>query len=196
MKKNKFKKGFTIVEMIVAMSIFAIFVVAALGVFIQGVRSQRILNHLISISNNTGFVLEMIAREIRTGYDFCQKITYDSSTPCEIPATSTLTFTSIQGNKVSYFLRDSAIIREEINPAGLFQGTTTASNVIVKNLKFVVTQNNNVCYPWRVTVALEVGSVRPEIHQTVPLQTTISSRVLPREVPSSSVVEVCTPQNP
>jgi len=55
-KKNK-KSGFTIVELLVAMSIFVILITIAVGAFIQALRSERRLTSLMTVSNNASSVL-------------------------------------------------------------------------------------------------------------------------------------------
>jgi len=67
---HKSQAGFTLVELIVAMSIFLIAIVIIVGAFIRSLRTQRIVNHLMAVNSNTSLVIEQMAREIRTGYEF------------------------------------------------------------------------------------------------------------------------------
>jgi len=69
-QKNN-KKGFTLVEVLVAMGIFAIVVAIATGGFVNSLRTQRQVASLISAQSNASLVLEQIAREVRTGFLFC-----------------------------------------------------------------------------------------------------------------------------
>jgi prepilin-type N-terminal cleavage/methylation domain-containing protein len=69
-QKNN-KKGFTLVEVLVAMGIFAIVVAIATGGFVSSLRTQRQVASLISAQSNASLVLEQIAREVRTGFLFC-----------------------------------------------------------------------------------------------------------------------------
>lgn len=158
----KSKRGFTVVELIVAMSVFAILVTMAVGVFIQGLRSQRLLTYLMAINNNAGLVLEQMAREIRTGYKFGS-------------GGGSLGFTNFERESVTY---SSAAGRLTKNGTPL-----TAPDVNVKYLSFIVDQQGDICNPWRITILMEVASRKIDVVQTAPLQTTISSRVLPVEVP-------------
>lgn len=77
-KKNKFKilgseasRGFTLIEILIASSIFVIFLVGILGAFIQAIRINRVAMEMMSINDNMSVALEQIAREMRTGYNFC-----------------------------------------------------------------------------------------------------------------------------
>lgn len=166
--KNK-ESGFTIIELLVAMSIFVILITIATGAFIQALRSERRLVALMSVSNNVGMVLEQMTREIRTGYNFS-------------PTGGILTFTSTASGQISYSLASGKIQRSV--QSGIGQDIT-ADNVSVTGLNFIVTREGNVCNPWRVTILTTVDASPAVTNSTITLQTTASSRILPREVPRS-----------
>lgn len=169
-QKTKNNQGFTVVELIVAMSIFAILLTVAVGSFVQGIRSQRILTHLMEINNNAGLVLERIAREVRTGDRFCG----DLLTLCNVTNQTSLSFTNYKNESVSYALAGNAISRNGV--------PITADNVKITYLNFSVSQQGSICKPWRITIAMGVSSKNAELaSQVTRLQTTISSRVLPIE---------------
>ncbi|TSA46390.1 type II secretion system protein [bacterium] len=161
--------GFTIVELLVAMSIFVILITIATGAFIQALRSERRLVALMSVSNNVGLVLEQMAREIRTGYNF---------TLPNLPNVETLSFSSTaSAGGITYSRVGGKIQRNGQN--------VTADNVSVTKLDFIVSQeSNNSCNPWRVTIVTTVNAF-PAVTDVndITLQTTASSRILPREVP-------------
>jgi prepilin-type N-terminal cleavage/methylation domain-containing protein len=69
-QKNS-RKGFTLVEVLVAMGIFVIVIAIATGGFVNSLRTQRQVASLISAQSNASLVLEQMAREIRTGFLFC-----------------------------------------------------------------------------------------------------------------------------
>jgi type II secretory pathway pseudopilin PulG len=162
----KLRNSFTVVELLMAMSVFAILVTMAVGVFIQGLRSQRLLIYLMAVNNNAGLVLEQMAREIRTGYKF------NSSG-------GSLSFTNFEGENVSYSLAAGRITKNSIH--------LTAPDANIRYLSFFVNQQQgNICNPWRITIFMEVASRKIGVVQTAPLQTTVSSRVLPVEVPGTA----------
>jgi len=189
-KKDGKKEGFTLAELIVAMSVFIILTTIAVGVFIQTLRSQRFLIDLMAINNNAGLVLEQISREIRTGYNF------STSTGSNVGCSAKLCFINYEGNKVSFDLVNDRVVRKENDLVSI---PISAPDVLVKNLSFLVSQENQsglkpkFCNPWRVTVLMEVASKKADVVQTIPLQTTISSRVLPVEAPGASeeIIEQC-----
>ena len=62
--------GFTLVELIVAMFVFTSAITLAVGIFISGLQAERRLVAEISGNNAVSSALEIMMREIRTGYDF------------------------------------------------------------------------------------------------------------------------------
>lgn len=65
-KKPKFKKeGFTLIEMLVAMAIFAITIGAITGIFITGIQQQRMALASQSVLDQTSFTLEYMSRALR-----------------------------------------------------------------------------------------------------------------------------------
>lgn len=178
MKKNLIRQhGFTIIELIVAMGLFAILTAIAVAAFTRALRSERWLTAMMSVDANASIVLEQMAREIRTGYNF----------PAEGPYTS-LSFTSSQneGTGVSYALDGDGAITRNGDPM-------TSGNVRVSMLNFFITQENP-CDPWRVTIVIRVGQASvSDAEDDVPIQTTVSSRILPREVPFKDKANAPTP---
>jgi len=65
-KKIKFKKeGFTLIEMLVAMAVFSTVMVIITGIFITGIRQQRMaLDHQI-VLDQTSYALEYMSRALR-----------------------------------------------------------------------------------------------------------------------------------
>ena len=96
MKKMLHRRGFTLIELVVAIAVFAVIVSVAVGGFVGALRSQRQVSALISVNNNVSLALEEMAREIRTGRNFC-----DLAFPCPADG-SGLTFFNAHGDLVTY----------------------------------------------------------------------------------------------
>lgn len=60
--------GFTLVEMLVAVSIFSVVVIASTDIFIRTQRAQRQAAALEKVQDTTRFLLTRIAQELRTGH--------------------------------------------------------------------------------------------------------------------------------
>ncbi|MGC9611160.1 MAG: type II secretion system protein, partial [Minisyncoccia bacterium] len=199
--------GFTVIELLVAISIFAVIVTLAVGAFIQALRAERRLLALSSVTNNASLALEEIMREVRTGYLFNDGTLDTNRVVCAGNANGekNLYFKSqAQGSSgiISYSLDANGnggnYLKKTINDlsGGLTSSKITADNVNVTDLCFIVRQmssqgniNSTQCYPWRVTILMTVdaypagSSVNP-----MNLETTASSRILPGELPRSDKV--------
>ncbi len=155
---NKENKGFTLVEMMVAMSLFVIVVSIASATFVRSLRTQRQVSSLMAANENASFALERVVREIRTGTAFSG-------------SGERLSFTNEANEAVVYDVVEGAL-RRSGRPI-------TASNVLVSYLSFSVRGNEvGDGRSTRVTVFLGV-SARGRMESFVTrLQTTVSSRVL------------------
>lgn len=181
MRNGKEKRaGFTITELLVGVGLFTVVSTIMTGIFISAIRNQRLLQSIMAVNNNVGLVLEQMARESRTGYDF---LVQEGEGICEPGSGSELSFMNGQRNMETkfYLAENGSVVRQEseLPPVEL-----TASNVEVRKLCFRAAKfNEEACNPERVTVVMEVAprenaSSVPPIH----IQTTVSSRVLPKEI--------------
>ncbi len=156
--KLKTNVGFTIIELMVAMSLFVIVVGITSGTFVRSLRTQRQLVALMAANDNASQTLEQMTREIRTGTAFAA-------------TGSRLTFTNATDERVAYDLSGNRIER---NGKAL-----TASNVLVKYLTFSVRGAEvGDGISTRVTVFLGVSAKGKMESFVTRLQTTVASRVL------------------
>jgi len=158
-------RGFTLVELLVAMGLFVVLIGIATGGFIRALRTQRLMVALMAANDNVSSALEQMAREIRTGYDF-NKI-----------SETELQFVNTYDIKVSYKLNDKTIERC-VEESGLWNcKKITAEKVNISNFKINLLDNND--YPPRITISLSVGINNKYFENvSINVQTTISSRVL------------------
>jgi len=164
---HKRRSGFTIVELLVALTLFSIVVSIAVGGFVRALRIQRQLAAFVAANGNVSLAIEQMAREIRTGRDF------SSSRP------DVLSFTNARGEQVVYALddaRDAVTRRVDLGDAA----PITSETVIVDALSFALLfERTDDPYPTRVTIGLSVAPKGDNVGQSeVRLQTTISARSL------------------
>lgn len=158
------RKGFTLVELLIAVSIFSIAVAISSGGFVRALRTQRQLIALISANSSVSLAIEQMARAIRTGYGFT----------CEDPGgiCDELTFTTAGGSQITYFSENDALM-SAVN-GGTAQPLTPA-DAQIRNLGFVLMDDPN--YPPRVTIIMGVTAKTQGLEGSVTnLQTTVSSR--------------------
>lgn len=179
-RKNS-QRGFTIVELLVAMSIFAIVLTTTSISFIGSLRSQRAATKLIEANENAAIAIERIGREIRTGTAFAVSLNGTS-----------LGFVNARGDQVVYRIMDDTDgsgnqrIYETITLGGVPTPPfpLTSKGVNIKQLRFELDDyNESKDQPAiaKVTMALTVGL--PEGTQNIEdvetrIQTTISARPL------------------
>ncbi len=180
------RSGFTLVELIVAMSVFIIAITIAVGAFVRALRTQRIVNHMLSVNSNASLAIEQIAREIRTGYNF--GLNNVALGNCIGGQEEELEFTNSRANSVFYREEGDAVARMECvgsDCSGKTFQPLTASNIKVDRLCFENTGNlNNHKDPWRLTFFITLGSSDPRLAgQVLNFQTTVAARILPEELP-------------
>lgn len=160
MKKTQTKNGFTIIELLIAMSLFVVVISLVSGVFVNALRTQRNIVALIAANGNAALALEQLMREIRTGKNF----------------------SVVNGNELDFVnAKDQDVVYNEGTDAsgiGFLARNgqrLTAENVTVKQLNFI--KLDNLSYPPRITISLQVGTVNSPIKESViNLQTTVSAR--------------------
>jgi type II secretory pathway pseudopilin PulG len=163
------EKAFTLAELLVAMSVFIVIVSIAVGVFLRTIKNERRLITTMNMMSNLNFSLEQIAREIRGGYLFS-----GSPNVC----TSTIAFKNFEGADIVYSLDGGTILRNNL--------PLTSSNINVGDLCFLLINSSSteICDPWRIGIFLSVAPRQSEdFIKPFYIQTTVSSRILPKEIP-------------
>ncbi len=196
MRNFKLRKGFTLMELLVAMSVFIVISTIASGVFINSLKGERRLVSLMSVQNNVSAALEQMAREMRGGYMFSEPsgLNCAKDSNGNYVGSDSITFMSpITNSTTSYSLSSAGAIMRSTS-------SMTSSNVKVADLCFIVSQEPvgtanmydtgvtpNYCYPWRVTTLLTIvpATTTGLGIESIPIQTTVSSRVLPKDMPTA-----------
>ncbi len=70
LRNKKIKKGFTLVEMLVAVAIFMMVVTVAMSALMSIINANRKARAIQSVVSNVNFVIESISRDIRMGSDY------------------------------------------------------------------------------------------------------------------------------
>ncbi len=193
------KKGFTLIEMLVTVGLFTIIITIAVGGFTNAIRTQSEVASLISAQSNVSIALEQMARQVRTGYLFCNApgntfANTNSAAPqyangdcgCvyntgDVPGTWTcnaIDFYDAEGDHIDYFLQNGALI--ESSTLSVTPQSVTGNAVSVKYLQFkLFGQTEGDQWPPRVTISIGIApsSTDPAVSNDVlNLQTTVSAR--------------------
>ena len=162
-------RGFTLVELLVSMTLFLVLIGIATGGFIRALRSQRAIVELMVVNDNTVLTLEQMAREIRTGYNF-SKI-----------SESELQFVNADNIVVFYRLSGGVIERgtEDVFVHRTYK-KITADNIRVVNFNVALFGNSpGDGFPPRITISISVtGKSKYLENFSTNIQTTISARML------------------
>lgn len=185
------KKGFTVVELLIASSIFVIFLAIAVGSFTRILEVQRTLARRIVITSALGATIETISREVRVGYDFpiarnnepMRSLSFKSFATHDIENPVDVTYSFI-GDKITRFTPTEVVIIPMGGGATTEGVVITPTDVVIKNATFIVNQKDK-CQPWRITIAISavpkgIGMDKPE--ETINVQTTVTSRTLPIDI--------------
>jgi prepilin-type N-terminal cleavage/methylation domain-containing protein len=199
------KKGFTLIEMLVTVGLFAIIVTIAVGGFVNAERTQRQVASLISAQSNVSLALEQMSRDIRTGYLFCHDpgvSTYSSrcddgvynlpdqmQPTCTVASSSdpssptwtcpSLDFYDANGNHINYSW-DGGALTEGVNSST--PQSITGNTVYVKYLKFqLFGQTEGDHWPPRITISLGITASSTDtavMNDVFNLETTVSARTI------------------
>lgn len=183
MQKLHFKKGFTLLEMIISIGIFSVLVIASIGITLGISNAQIKAQNIQFVLDNIRFSLELITKEMRTGTN------YALTANCA-PFGSEISFITSTGQERVYFLDAGGgiIWRARVpitsadceNPSRV--SPFTSEEVMVERLNFTELYGQvpgGTDGQPRITIALTVTSRSPklQLQSSMNLQTTIVQRL-------------------
>ena len=176
------KTGFTVVELLVSIGVFAVILAIIVNTFISSLRTQRALLGLMLANDNVSLAIEQMSREMRTGFNFLIEDTANSNLCANAPANTSategiaITFCNANNEIVTYKFNNEAIERRGSYAGGF--SPITGKNVKVDNLTFRrVIPDASADWPPRINITLKVGSKNIELKNIFTnIQTTISGR--------------------
>lgn len=156
------KNGFTLIEMLTAMSVFVLVAGLLSGLFFSSLNLQRRAFASRDLQDNARYILDLMSKEIRTA----NPITFSQ------PGGATaLSFTNDSGVLVNYSWGGSSILRN--SPLQL-----TSTTINVQLLNFVLSGAGTNDNQPRVTIILKMSSTTNPQAPSLEAQTTISTRQL------------------
>ncbi len=201
MKHFPSSRGFSLIEMLVAVAIFAVVMTMALGALLAMAESDRRAQTLKSVVNNLNFVLDSMSRSIRTGQSYhCDTTVTPITTTRDCAATSANSFaylpSGVASNRTIYRLEttggaNAALCGQPLARVGCILrstdgGTTysavTSSEVYITTLHFnVLGSTSGDFFQPKLTIRL-AGEVTTSATQksVFNLQTSITQRLYDR----------------
>lgn len=161
-------RGYTLVELIVAMGLFALVMLLASGAYLMMIGANRQAQAISTGIDNLSFALESMTRSIRTGTSYdCGTLTA-SPNDCS-GGKSTFSFKDQSGKIIAYTVNASTL--QESTDGGNTWVSLTDPSVNISSLMFYAydtepTSDGNYGQP-RVTIVVS-GSVSSGPNKTVP----------------------------
>lgn len=162
--------GFTLIEVMVSVSVFAIILTVGIGSLLTINNAYRKSQTERVVIDNLNFALESMSRELRTGHD------YNCGGVCDPNGNSTIKFINSDGNTVMYNF-DLNGGQGRITKDGT--GLTDPSFVVIDDLKFFVLGGDQTVQPYVIiTLSATTTAANQQSHFT--LETSVSQRLLDR----------------
>jgi len=186
MKNNlKHKKGFTLIEVLVSVSLFSVIIVSVAGIFKLAIDGQRSAIATQNVQESLKYFLEVTAKEIRmaqTNKGVCPIIPNDSVFYISTGSLGDiLRFKNYYGKCVSYFLiNDGVSNRFEIvrgdGGSSDISGFISPAKININDLHFSLNSLASSSQPM-ITINLNASAVGGNsLESAMTLQTSITSR--------------------
>ncbi|OGZ35837.1 MAG: hypothetical protein A3A94_01630 [Candidatus Portnoybacteria bacterium RIFCSPLOWO2_01_FULL_43_11] len=178
-------KGFTLLELMVAVAVFVFVVLIGTGAFLTVLNAQRKASSLRVAQDNIRFTMEYMTKEIRMGTLYTCGGTEGVLGPqdCDFGSGKNyLTFRNDDGAVVVYKLSGGSSGRLQKSVGGsTYYVSSSESDLTFKSLTFYVTGTGNGAADQeqpKVTITAEVEADAGKTKSTFNLQTTVSQRSL------------------
>lgn len=163
--KPKTSSGFSIIELLVAISLFVIIISMAVTIFLRALKTQKSALLLMESNDNVALAIEGMAREIRSGINF-----QSSGNDLEF-------LEVVSGNDIRYALSGGSLlkgVKSQVDPDFNYQ-TITSEGVEVKSFRAILDNSPN--YPPKATIIISISPKNDALKNvTSDIQTTVSSR--------------------
>jgi len=186
-KIGKFKNifgGFSLIEILIAVSIFAVAATISAGALMSVTDAQQKVLALRIVQDNLSYALDTMGKEIRTGSSYHCGIDINDflaiPRDCSVfPGGPSFTFINSLGDTITYRLNNNRI--EKIlngNPATALIMTAPDAVIVLLSFYVVGSPANDELQP-RVTIILKgTAGIKEKIKSRINIQTTISQRLI------------------
>ena len=179
--KNNTKKGFTLVEMLIAVSLFVVVVTISIGAVLTILDANRRAQSSKTVVDNLNLSIEDMVRIVRFGSNYHCGASGSLTSPqnCNTGATTdTLLAVTFNGSIVVYRLNGESLQRS--SDGGSTYTDITASNAKIQYLRFYVfgTPVGDTEQPYVVAVIKGYVGNKATAQSTFSIQTVMSQRSL------------------
>jgi prepilin-type N-terminal cleavage/methylation domain-containing protein len=167
--------GFTLLEVIVAATLFLVILVFGTSIFVSISNTQRASAEAQKVFGESRFLVDMLADQIRSA-----SLDYQSGYPAAQPETR-LHLIRTDGTSVRYYL-ESILDSDGITRGHLKQQVGTGSAVVLSSLAIDIAKLDFYVHPFvqdgttipSVTIVFEAKETGPQDPTTLNLQTTVN----------------------
>ncbi len=166
------KRGFTLIEMIVAIAVFTVVMTVTAATYLNIIDIQKKANAIRAINDNVSFAMEVMSREISQSKDFNL-----TNAGCSYAVTcGYFDFRDRSGNQVIYSRQNNSIKRTSSGDPDLY---LTSSDVVIDNMEFRISgqQSGDGLQPMATIIINATAGEKLKIRTSFNLQTTISQRI-------------------
>lgn len=179
-RSSRLKRGFTLVELLVAIGVFSIAMLVGVGALLTMVGANHKAQAIQSVMNNLNYAVESMARNIPVGTAYHCGASGILSAPADCASGDTfLAIRSHDGKQVTYEFRDGALNRSIDGGASI---AITAPEVVIENGRFFVrgSSPSDGRQPQVVVTIKGHAGINEKSRSDFSLQTTVTQRLLDR----------------
>ena len=172
------EKGFTLVEMLVAIGLFTVIVSFSLGAILSVFDANRRSQSASSVMTNLNFSLENMTRTVRFGDHYYCGISNNINATANCSNGGNSLSVTFEGSRIIYKLENGAI--KISDNGGSSYTNITAPEVVIQHLQFYVFNTNlsDNSQPYVVAVIKGYVGNKPTIQSSFSIQTVMSQREL------------------
>ncbi len=177
---NKRKAGFTLIEVMVSVSIFTIISTIGIGALLSMNNAYKRSRSQRTAVDSLTFILDSMSRDIRTGSQY----SCGGSGDCyDINGSDTFSFRDQDNRMVKYTFNTTDKTIERVIDNGTSENITTPETVSVENLSFRMksesapNQQNDMVQPF-VVISIFGEATYAQVVTPLRLQTSVTQRLL------------------
>ncbi|MAG12317.1 hypothetical protein CL630_00710 [bacterium] len=176
------KRGFTLIEMIIAVSLFVVVMVISMGALLSMIDANRKAQALRTVMDNLNFAVENVTREMRVGFDYhCGTFgDFDDPRDCPLGGDTIIAFKDSEGELLIFKFEDGRIKKSENEGESFLSITAPEITIDMNDSRFFVlgSQSGDMLQPKVLMVVRGTAGLTDKVQTTFNLQTTASQRLL------------------
>jgi len=171
------KKGFTLVEMLIAVGIFVVITSFSLGAILSIFDANNKARSLKTVMDNLNLAIEDMTRTVHFGTNYHCTSSGSTSAPRNCPNGDDYLVVNFKGSSVAYRKHESTMQRAD---GGTSFKDITSSDTVIQYLKFYVFNSSSSVagQPYIVVVIKGYVGTKPTTQSTFSIETVISQRTL------------------